>query len=57
VLPRYQVATSDASPDASRIDWPLQAGQSVEFHALCNASRCHLPNNDSPTFYFKQTSP
>ena len=56
-LPQYQAAAEKPQPYPSWIDWPLQPGQSVEFHALCDATRCHLPNADSRIFYFKQTSP
>jgi hypothetical protein len=57
MLPQYQVAASNPQPYADWIDWPLQPGQSVEFHALCDATRCHFANNPSQTFYLKQTSP
>ncbi len=56
-LPQYQVAMLNPQPYADWIDWPLQPGQSVEFHALCDATRCHLANDDSRAFYLKQSSP
>jgi hypothetical protein len=56
MLPQYQVA-AEPKPYTSWIDWPLQPGQSVEFHALCDATRCQLSNDYSRKFYFKQTLP
>ena len=55
-------ATAYPKAYPSWVDWPLQAGQTVEFHALCDATSCHLvipPDGTSlgQIHYFRQTSP
>jgi hypothetical protein len=54
--------TDNPAAYPSWIDWPLQPGQTVEFHATCDATSCHLkePAYNTPVsqlHYLRQTSP